>query len=231
MVRRILIIAIIAGLVAGIVVTGVQLLRVVPLIQKAEIYEIAPPAQVFARENTLQDSHTHDHAVWAPEDGFERTTFTLLANVLTAVGFGLLLNAALALYGRPISLKQGIIWGIAGFIVFTLAPAIGLPPELPGTYTADLFERQIWYFGTIFATGGGLAIAVFLPHWGFRGLGVVFIFAPHVIGAPHPAEMGGNTPPELASMFVIASLLTTAVLWVVLGGVSGYLHQRFAESV
>ena len=67
-------------------------------------------------------------------------------------------------------------------------------------------------------------------HWGFRALGVALILAPHTIGAPAPAEMGGSTPPELAAMFVIASLLTTAVLWVVLGGVSGYLHQRFAKS-
>ena len=35
MISRVLIIAIVSGLVAGVVVTGVQLLRVVPLIKKA----------------------------------------------------------------------------------------------------------------------------------------------------------------------------------------------------
>ena len=64
----------------------------------------------------------------------------------------------------------------------------------------------------------------------FWALGTILIIVPHVIGAPHPAEMGGSTPPELAAMFVTASLLTTAVLWIVLGGVSGYLHQRFANT-
>ena len=230
MVSRVLIIAIIAGLIAGISVTGVQLLHVVPLINKAETYESALLADAHAHKDTSQISRTHDHADWAPEDGLERTSFTLLANVLTAVGFGLLLNAALAIYGRPTSLKQGIFWGAAGFAIFALAPAVGLPPELPGMHAAGLFERQTWYFGTIFSTGGGLVMAVFLTHWTLRALGAILILAPHAVGAPHPVEMGGNTPPELAAMFVMASLLTAAVLWVVLGGVSGYLHKRFAES-
>ena len=230
MVSRVLIIAIISGLIAGITVTGVQLLHVVPLINKAETYESALPAEAHAHKHTSQVSRSHDHADWAPKDGLERTSFTLLANVLTAVGFGLLLNAALAIYGRPTSLKQGGIWGAAGFAVFALAPAVGLPPELPGMQAAGLFERQTWYFGTIFSTAGGLAMAVFLTHWTFRALGAILILVPHAIGAPHPAEIGGNTPPELAAMFVMASLLTAAVLWVVLGGISGYLHKRFAES-
>ena len=231
MVSRVLIIAIIAGLIAGITVTGVQLLHVVPLINKAETYESALSAEAHVHKHTSQVSRSHDHADWVPKDGLERTLFTLLANVLTAVGFGLLLNAALAIYGRPTSLKQGVIWGAAGFAVFALAPAVGLPPELPGMQAAGLFERQTWYFGTIFSTAGGLAMAVFLTHWTFRALGAILILVPHAIGAPHPAEIGGNTPPELAAMFVMASLLTAAVLWVVLGGISGYLHKRFAESV
>ena len=228
MISRVLIIAIVSGLAAGIVVTGVQLLRVVPLIKKAETYEAAPGLEALTHDRKQQGAH--DHAAWAPKDGAERTAFTLLANVLTAVGFGFLLNAALTLYGRPITFKQGVVWGVAGFSVFTLAPGIGMPPELPGMQAAGLFERKAWYFGTIFATGTGLAMIVFIGRTGFWALGTIFIIVPHVIGAPHPAEMGGNTPPELAAMFVTASLLTTAVLWVVLGGVSGYLHQRFANT-
>lgn len=231
MIGRILIIALIAGAVAGLVVTGVQVLRVVPLIQQAETYEQAAPGdanQAHAQHGHSHDT-AHDHEAWAPEDGLERMAYTLLANVLTGIGFALLLNAALAVYGRPVGLRQGVLWGLAGFGVFALAPAIGLPPELPGSHAADLFARQAWYFGTIFATGAGLAMAVFLAPLGLRVLGAVLIVVPHVIGAPHPAELGGPTPPELAAMFVVASLLATAVLWLVLGAVSGYLHQRFAE--
>lgn len=232
MISRVLIIALISGLVAGIIVTGVQMLRVVPLIQKAETYEQAAPSDSHTHSHgqTAQGAHIHDDAVWAPDDGLERTSFTLLANVLTAVGFGLLLNAALAIYGRPVGLKQGVLWGLAGFLVFALAPAVGLPPELPGLQAADLFARQTWYFGTIFATAAGLALLVFRQQTVYRVLGVILIVAPHAIGAPHPVELGGSTPPELAAMFVIASLATTAVLWIVLGGVSGFLHQRLTQA-
>ena len=228
MITRVLIIAIVSGLAAGIVVTGVQLLRVMPLVKKAEIYESEPRVEAHTHDKNQQG--THDHDVWAPKDGVERTAFTLLANVLTAVGFGFLLNAALTLYGRAITFKKGVVWGVAGFSVFALAPGIGMPPELPGMQAAGLFERKAWYFGTIFATGAGLAMIVFIGRSVFWALGTILIIVPHVIGAPHPAEMGGSTPPELAAMFVTASLLTTAVLWIVLGGVSGYLHQRFANT-
>jgi cobalt transporter subunit CbtA len=232
MIARILTIAVVSGLVAGIIVTGAQLLRVVPLIQKAETYEqtALEAGHAHGAAAEAQGAHSHVEEAWGPDDGLERTAFTLMANVLTAVGFALLLNAGLAIYGRPVGLKQGLLWGLAGFAVFALAPAIGLPPELPGLHAADLFDRQTWYFGTILATGCGLAMAVFQSRWALKGLGAVLIVAPHIIGAPHPAEMGGGTPPELAAMFVIASLATTALLWIVLGGVSGYLHERFAQT-
>ncbi len=230
MVARVLTIAVIAGLVAGIIVTGAQFLRVFPLIQKAETYEQTAPAESHTHGAASQGAHSHEASDWAPDDGLERTVFTLLANILTAVGFALLLNAAFAIYGRPIGLKQGVVWGLAGFAVFALAPAIGLPPELPGLQAAELFARQTWYFGTILATGAGLAAIVFLSHWAHQSLGAISIVAPHLIGAPHPAEFGGSTPPELAAMFVIASLSTTALLWIVLGGISGYLHDRFANT-
>jgi len=230
MISRVLIISIVAGLVAGIIVSGVQMLRVVPLIQKAETYEQATPTAAHTHGAAAQDGHTHNDAAWAPDSWLERMAFTLLANVLTAVGFALLLNAALAIYGRPIGFKQGVIWGLAGFAVFALAPAVGMPPELPGMQAAELFERQAWYFGTIAGTGAGLALIVFSIFWPLRALGAILILVPHIIGAPHPAELSGNTPPELAAMFVIASLATTAVLWIVLGGISGYLQARFANA-
>lgn len=231
MIGRVLFIALFAGLIAGVVVTGAQLLRVIPLIQKAETYETSASADHHAHGAQSQGTaaHSHDDDAWAPDDGLERTAFTLLANILTGVGFGLLLNAALALYGRPVGLKGGILWGLAGFAAFVLAPALGLPPELPGLNTADLFDRQSWFLGTAIATAIGLACLVLASHWGIKAAGAVLMIVPHIVGAPHPTELGGSTPPELAAMFAIASLFTAAVLWIVLGGVSGYLHARYAK--
>jgi adenosylcobinamide kinase/adenosylcobinamide-phosphate guanylyltransferase len=50
-----------------------------------------------------------------------------------------------------------MFWGLAGFAVFTLAPGLGLPPELPAMPAADLLARQVWWIGTAAATAIGLA--------------------------------------------------------------------------
>jgi predicted cobalt transporter CbtA len=53
-----------------------------------------------------QPAHVHPGAtageqatVWEPENGIERTAYTLLADLLTGIGFALLLAAGLALQG------------------------------------------------------------------------------------------------------------------------------------
>ena len=44
------------------------------------------------------------------------------------------------------------MWGLAGFAVFTIAPGLGLPPELPGVPAAPLLSRQIWWVTAVLAT-------------------------------------------------------------------------------
>jgi predicted cobalt transporter CbtA len=62
----------------------------------------------------------------------------VLANVSMAVGFALMLVAAFALSGRRITWRSGLLWGLAGYGVFFVAPSLGLPPEVPGTLAAPL---------------------------------------------------------------------------------------------
>ena len=69
---------------------------------------------------------------WAPADGFERFAFSVLANIVTGIGFALVLVAVSEFAGGIGNWRQGIFWGLAGFAAFTLAPGLGLPPELPG---------------------------------------------------------------------------------------------------
>ena len=112
--------ALLAGLAAGIVLSVVQQVWVAPLILQAEVFETAG-AEVLG-----------DGQPWAPEDGVERTLYSLLANVLNGFGFALLLGAAIALSGRQADWRRGLLWGLAGFVVFGAAPALGLPPDPPG---------------------------------------------------------------------------------------------------
>ena len=83
------------------------------------------------------------------------------ANLVTAIGFALLLVAASEFAGGIAGWRQGLLWGLAGFAVFTLAPGLGLPPELPAMPAAELGARQVWWFGTVAATAAGLALIAF----------------------------------------------------------------------
>lgn len=219
MLRRIFLTAILAGFAAGLLLAALQAVATVPLVLQAESYE----------SGGASSTHSDDATSWAPADGFERVFYTTLADVLTAVGFALLLTAAFALHGRPVDGRRGALWGLAGFAVFSLAPAFGLPPELPGTMAADLSARQGWWLATVGATGIGLWLVVLGRSW-LRGLGALLIAAPHVVGAPESGQIGGPVPPELAGHFAASVLAVMAVFWAVLGWLAGTLFARLQPS-
>lgn len=232
MFRRILMAALVAGFAAGLLATAIQAARVWPLILSAETFESAAPTQAH-HHGSAGDAAHHAAMVeaWAPGDGVERMTYTLLFNLLTGFGFALLLNAGLALRratGRQADMTTGLLWGLAGFASFALAPALGLPPELPGMAAAELAARQVWWVATALATAAGIALIVLPGRLPAALLGVALLVAPHLVGAPHPdlAETSG-VPAELAAGFVAASLVTAAAFWAALGAVSGWLQHRY----
>lgn len=218
MLRRILAAAILAGAVSGLLVSAFQWARIIPLIHEAEVYEEAAAGDATA--------HEHDMG-WMPSEGAPRIGFTVLANVLAGVAFGLLLAACFALKG-DVDLKQGIVWGLAGFAAFHLAPALGLPPEPPGAAAAPLHDRQMWWLMTAAATAGGLALLVFARSYVAKAAGIALIVLPHIVGAPVPVGASA-VPADLASSFALASLATAAAFWAVLGGLSGFFFRAFAK--
>jgi len=221
MFRRIFLTALIAGVVAGLFIAALQRIKIVPLIEQAEVYEAA--------ETHAEHGGMTVPGVWQPEGGVERAAYTIMADVLTGIGFGLVLTGVIALAGQRghvVDARLGLVWGAAGFAVFVLAPALGLPPSLPGMAGAELAQRQAWWIGTAAATAMGLGLIVFRPMLVYRMIGVGLLILPHAIGAPDPPEHGGSVPPELAARFVIASIFAAALFWLVLGGTSGWLYRR-----
>ncbi|PAQ07188.1 CbtA family protein [Mesorhizobium temperatum] len=240
--RNVVFIAAIAGLVAGVVLACMQAFATVPLILKAEVYEQAG------------GGHTHDHAAapaaapdsnamssaapmvaeaaaaeeegWAPADGFERFAFNVVANVVTGIGFALILVAASEFAGGIGNWRQGVFWGLAGFAVFTLAPNLGLPPELPAMPAADLAQRQIWWTATVVATAAGLGLLAFRKSLPLAVIAVALIVAPHIVGAPQPDSFESPIPEGLHHQFVVAVTLTNLVFWLVLGAVVGLVRGR-----
>jgi cobalt transporter subunit CbtA len=220
--RRTLLAGLLAGLVAGGFATGLQALRVTPLILASEVYESAAPA-----------AHEHDAgaAAWEPTEGLERTGFTLLANIVVGCGFGFLLAGAFAwretVSGEGVGARAGLLWGLAGFATFSLAPSLGLPPAPPGSMEADLAARQTWWLVTVVTTGVGLWLAVYARSWTLRIASVPIIVLPHLWGAPVSTGGESSVPAELATQFALASILTAGAFWALLGTVDGWLYGRF----
>lgn len=212
--RRLLLVGLVAGVLAGLAATIVQAFLVAPLIQEGERYE----ALLDPGANPEHEAHEHGALP------IGRGGFTFLANTLAGIGFGLLLAAAYNLRGG-VSWRAGIGWGLAGFAAFYLAPSLGLPPSLPGSDLPALTARQVWWLGTAAATVLGLALLLLArPAW-MKALGLLVLAVPHLIGAPQQAARFGP-PQELARAFMLWSGFAAGVFWLVLGAASGWLFAK-----
>lgn len=231
--RSFLTVALLAGIGAGLVNWGAHIIGTTPLILQAEVYEKAGVAAAANSEPTATTEaagheHHHDADAWEPADGWERNLFTLGADLVTGVGYAFLLTAAIVFFGKGADWRRGILWGLAGFACFSLAPGLGLPPELPGTEAAPLVARQIWWIGTAIATGAGLFAAARLRNVYGYAIAVVLIVLPHIVGAPKPEAAGGLAPEELERKFVLIAIATSLVFWLVLGVLTGAFFKRYA---
>jgi cobalt transporter subunit CbtA len=241
MLNRVLAVALAAGLVAGLAIAVLQHFTTTPLILAGEAFEkpaghasLDPGAAGLPLSGAtiiLAHSHAegaaHDETGWSPADGLERTAFTSLATVLTAIGFALILIAGLVISGDPIDTRRALAWAAAAFIATGLAPALGLAPELPGSASAPLLARQIWWVATAVATAAALWLLILTPGLWAKALGLVLLLAPHVVGAPHPEGYASGAPAELAGAFAATSLVVNAALWASVGVAVGVFWQRF----
>ena len=227
------------------------MLKVTPLILQAETYELDEVAIKHTHttsgiehehnlngvtlDNHLKVKDVHDvqtevstdlEGSWMPTDGMERSFFTMVSNIFTAIAFSLMLVSVYLLRGKPVNYVSGLLWGAVGFAVFSGSPALGLPPELPGTTAAALESRQIWWVGTVIATATVIGLLIESKTILLKFIAAVLIAVPHIIGAPHPHVFESNVPAELSAQFAVASLLTSVFFWMVLGAVSGYFYQK-----
>ena len=216
--RRLVFAALCAGLLSGVFATVAHQIATVPLILQAETYE-NPSARAMAA------AHEHTSA-WEPENGAERTAYTLLADILIGVGFALLVGAGLTLRGGEIGWRQGILWGLAGFATFTVAPSLGLPPQLPGSEAAPLFDRQLWWLATAVATGCAFALIAFATRARWTILAAILFVLPHLYGAPQRPEHIAVVPAAVTHHFIVAATVVNFLFWLMLGASTGFFHER-----
>lgn len=235
---RIIYSAILIGIVTGVLLSCLQVLSVNPIIFAAETFEVEEVAagDIAGDHSGHSDDHgqaatgghAHDADAWAPADGLERTSYTFLANVLASTGFAAILLALMSQFWltreRDISWSQGLLWGLAGYLALFIAPAIGLPPEIPGALAAPVEHRQIWWALTALSVSIGLVVFAFAS-LKFKALGLLFLVIPYVVGAPqsqgpmfqHPDPSAVAALTSLHQQFVVASGITNLAFWLLLG--------------
>ena len=222
--------ALLSGIVAGAAQTGLQNLLVYPLIFAAETYEgLEKSANSYShsqKSGAATTMHDHENAAWAPGNGANRLFFSFLTNMLIGVALGLILAAIFAL--RPLAnWRHGILWGLGGFAAVNLAPAFGLPPELPGMPAGDLLGRQIWWLTTAILTACGIALLFLSKTVIWRLGGAVLIILPHIYGAPQSINLNSKIPPTLAAEFATTSLITNLFFWAILGVLAAVTMEKF----
>ncbi len=224
--RQIFLVASLTAIIASIGFSLYQFYFVNPLIFAAELYELAEPADINAISQIEE---------WSPDDGVERSFYTLLANFLMSLAYSLLIASAMVFCGSSSTIK-GFAWGMAAYLSFFVAPGLGLSPEIPGMQAADLAERQNWWFLCVVLTAIGLAVLAFSPRY-YKGAGVILIILPHLIGAPgaelhgfsHPDPMAIAQLTELWQQFILHSSIANALLWLIIGTTTGFLCHKFID--
>jgi cobalt transporter subunit CbtA len=224
MLGKIILSTLVAGLLAGLVMAGIQYVRLTPLIQAAEVYE-TPETEAIAEASKpcvetmpgMKMCNDDGRPSWKPEEGWQRTISTTTASLLAGAGFALLMVGVSMLTHFPITKHNGLIWGMCGFCAVSLAPSIGMPPELPGMPAADLHTRQIWWVATILLTGAAIYLWIKAKdHW-WRVAAIIFAAAPQFFAPLNAAKAEGNLPASLAAEFASSSLAANLVLWLAIG--------------
>ena len=235
MILRVLKAALVAGFLAACVAATLQTFLTSPLILQAETYEnaAAPEAHAAGLGGLLHLAHVQhapsdsaDESAWEPGEGFPRIAFTALATLVSGVGYALILAALILAAGRRFDMQTTLRWAIGGFLAASLAPAVGLPPELPGMGGAHLAERQIWWICTAAGTALGLYLITNVRHHAAIGIGILAIVLPHLIGAPHAEAAASDVPAVLAAQFAARSLAVAFAFWATLGLGLGWYWTR-----
>ncbi len=226
MIGRFVLAALVAGLAAGFLTGVIQEYRITPLILQAEVYEKAADTKT-----TTQATAPAEPAEWQPQNGWQRGVSTLTASMIACAGYAGLLAGVSLLTGIEITPRNGLIWGILGFLAVAVAPGAGLSPELPGMPAGDLMLRQIWWTGTILATVIGIYIIAEKRKLPWLAVAVLLIALPHLIGAPQPPTLEASAPAGLAASFVSISIATAAVMWSMIGLFLGLALEKFGKGI
>ena len=205
--------ALLAGFLGGLCLFVIQRSSTLPLIRSAETFDktSGPESEsdAFAKEPL-------------------RSISTLLGDVLVAIGFGLIVTGIYTVSGSG-GWEMGLLIGLAGFVTFHLAPAVVVPPAVPGMEVASLALRQTAWLTAVASTVIGSILFFYLSGLA-RLSGLLFLVLPGVVFRfLVPLGMPSTQLRSLALLdraFVTRTLGMMLVFWLILGSLSGYLFAR-----
>lgn len=242
--QRLIWAGLLVALFVGTVQTGVQALQTTPIILAAEVYEDQKMASVESAPASDHSMHAQaapgeEAEEWAPGDGFERTAWTWVANLLHAFCMALLVFVVMGVsVWRGASMRplaMALVTAAAGWLVFHFWPSIGLHAEIPGMDAARLGSRQGWWVlaaGSAAAACASLALMRSHLRW---VMAAVLLAVPYLVGAPHITAdpLGGFTGEtqamlrDLGEQFVWATTWLSLSFWLCMGLATGLTFQRW----
>ena len=220
MYSRILTSALFAGAAAGLIAALLQLVFVQPVLLHAELYETG---ELVHFGGTSVSAHPE-----LPDFDAMRDGLSIVFTMLTYTGYTLVMVALMSMAegrGAVINARTGLIWGLAGFITFHLAPGFTLAPEVPGVAAADVGDRQVWWTATVATAGVAMWLIAFGGNKISYLIAAVLLLAPHLIGAPEPDSFSGPVPTEIGALFAARAFGVGLAAWALLGTFAGYFWQ------
>ncbi|VAX17337.1 hypothetical protein MNBD_NITROSPINAE04-1339 [hydrothermal vent metagenome] len=247
--RIFLVSGIVAGLGAGFLLGLMQVGFITPIIVEAEVYENQIPA---THEERSANNHDPRHHL-TEKGGIRRSLFTILGASLLGSAIGIVaavLMGVIAAQNLKISLRQGLLLGLAGYLAFNIIPGLGVAPAPPGVQGAPFDARQSWWLiSSMMAVAGFITWAVaphiFVDHFNVRLryakifsiiMALSFIATPFIIGAPVvELNFSSEALRQINSQFLIVTFVVNAVFWMILGSLlsltTAYIGRRHPGGV
>ncbi|WP_428243030.1 CbtA family protein [Gynuella sp.] len=228
--RRIILTAVLIGLLCGIALTAMQSVEIWPVLSSAGQYEqpAANHTDISVAHIDNNPEHAQGHNVWSSENGWPRILSSSLSNSLLSIGFAALLLALMALLQLTgitrLNTCRGLLWGLAGFSAFFAAPGLGLSLEITDTLAAPQGLRQMWWIFTTLMTSTGIGLLVFSP-CRVKVMGLVMLALPYLVGAPHHTKAQFSTTDShiivilhhLQQRLWLMTGVTHFIFWLLLG--------------
>jgi predicted cobalt transporter CbtA len=235
---RTLLYAVIAGILAGLIVTLFHEIITEPVIDQAIALEEQRAAQA---PTAAMDQH---EAPMVSRE-FQKTGGLMIGYMLYGTTWALLFTLAffplqswLARFGpwRGALLLAGLVWWAIILVPFIKYPAN--PPAVGDPETIGY--RQSIYLTLLALSAGGTALVVWLggrlarqvrqPSWLIIGIGLLVVGAALVLLMPSNPD-GVTAPADLVLNFRIRSLLGLTLFWSIFGVAFGWLAWRSAHRV